>query len=74
MENHVDGAGMVFHEEPVAHVLALAIDRKRLLVADVVDKKRDELFGELVRTVVVGAVRHDGRHAVGVVECAYEMV
>ena len=74
MENYVDSAGVVFHEEPVAHVLALAIDRKRLLVADVVDKKRDELFGELVRTVVVGAVRHDGRHAVGVVERANEVV
>ena len=74
MENHVDGAGMVFHEEPVAHVLALAIDRQRLLVADVVDEERNQLFGELVRAVVIGAVRDNRRHAVGVVERAYEMV
>ena len=74
MENHVDSAGVVFHEEPVAHVLALAVNRQRLLVADVVDEERDELLGELVRTVVVGAVRHDGRHAVGIVERANEMV
>ena len=74
MENHVDGAGVVFDEEPVAHVLALAVNRKRLLVADVVDEERDELLGELVRTVVVAAVRHDCRHAVGVVERANEVV
>ena len=74
MENHVDGAGMVFHEEPVAHVLALAVDRKRFLVADVVDEQRNQFFGELVRTVVVGTIRHDGRHAVGIVERTHKMV
>ena len=74
MENHVDSAGMVFHEEPVAHILALAVNRKRFLVADIVDEQRNQLFGELVRTVVVGAVRHDGRHAVGVVERTHEVV
>ena len=74
VENHVDGASMVFHEEPVAHVLALAVNRKRLLVADVVDEQRDELLGELVRTVVVGAVRDNRRHAVGVVERANKVV
>ena len=74
MENHIDGACMVFYEEPVAHILALAVNRERLLVADVVDEKRNQFFGELVRTVVVGAVRHDGRHAVGVVERANEVV
>ena len=74
MENHVDGAGVIFHEEPVAHVLALAVDRQRLLVTDVVDEERDELLGELVRTVVVGAVRHDGRHAVSVMERTHKVV
>ena len=74
MENHVDGAGVVFHEEPVAHVLALAVNRERFLVTDVVDEKRNQLFGELVRTVVVGAVRHDGRHAVSVMERTHKVV
>ena len=74
MENHVDGAGMVFHEEPIADVLALAVNRERLLVADIVDEKRNQLFGELVRTVVVAAVRDNRRHAVGVVERANEVV
>ena len=74
MENHVNSAGMVFDKEPVANVFALAVDRERLLVADIVDEERNQLLGELVRTVVVAAVCHDGRHAVGVVERANEVV
>ena len=65
---------MVFHVEPVADILAFAIDRKRFAVADIVDEERNELFGELVRTVVVRAVRYDGRHSVGVVEGTDEVV
>ena len=46
MENHVDSAGMVFHKEPVAYVFALAVNRERFLVANIVDEKRNQLFGE----------------------------
>ena len=38
MENHVDGTCVVFHEEPVANVFALAVDRERHLVANVVNE------------------------------------
>jgi len=38
VEDEVDGAGVVFNIEPVTHVLALAVDWQRLLVADVVYK------------------------------------
>ena len=74
MENQVDGTGMVFHIEPVAYVLALAINGQPLAVADIVDEQRNQFLGELVRTVVVGAVGYDNRHAVSVVEGTYEMV
>ncbi len=74
VEDQVDGAGVVFDEEPVAHVLALAVDGQRLAVADIVDEQRDELFGELVGAVVVGAVGHQRGHAVGVVVGAHEVV
>ena len=74
VENYVDGPCMVFHIQPVAHVLALAVHRQRLAVADVVDEQRDQLLRELVRTVVVRAVRHDGRHAVRVVEGTHKVV
>ena len=68
MEDKVDGAGMVFYIQPVAHILALAIHRQRLAVTDVVDEQRNQLLGELIRTVVVRTVGHDGRHAVSVVK------
>ena len=74
VENEVDGAGVVYDVEPVAYVFTLTINGEGLAVADVVDEKRDELFGELVRAVVVRAIRHDGRHTVGVVEGADEVV
>ena len=74
VENQVDGAGVVFHVEPVAHVLALAVDGQRLAVAYVVDEQWDEFLRELVRPVVVRAVCHHGRHAVCVVESTDEMV
>ena len=74
VEDQVDRPCMVLDVEPVTHVLALAIDRKRLAVTDVVDEQRDEFLRELVRTVVVRAVGHDGRHAVGVVIGSDKMV
>ena len=74
VEDHVDGAGMVLDVQPVTDVLPLAVDGKRLAVADVVDEKRDELLRKLIRPVVVRAVGHDGRHAVGVMERADKVV
>lgn len=49
MEDQVDGAGVVFDVEPVADILALAIDRQRPAVADVVDEQRDQAFREIDR-------------------------
>ena len=74
VENQVNGTGMVFHVEPVAHVLTLAVDGQGLAVTDIVDEQRNQFFGELIGAVVVGAVGHDGRHAVGVVKGPHKVV
>ena len=74
MEDDVDGAGVIHSIQPVAHVLALAIYRQRFAVADIVDEQRDELLGELIRTVVVRTVGYDSRHSVCVVEGTHEVV
>ena len=74
MENKVDGTGVVFDIQPVAHVFAFSVYRQLSAVADVVDKQRNQLLGKLVWTIVVGAVGHDCRHPVGVVKCAHKMV
>ena len=74
VEDEVDGARVVLHEEPVAHVLSLAVYGQRFAVADVVDEERNQFLRELIGAVVVRAVGHDGRHAVGVVVGAHEVV
>ena len=57
---------MVLDEQPVAHVVALAVDGQRLALERVQEHQRDQLLGEMERAIVVGAVGdHDGQ-AVGV--------
>ena len=53
VKDGVDGPGMVFDEEPVADVLAFAIDRKRFMMKDIVDHEGDQLFREMVGAVVI---------------------
>ena len=74
MEYEVDGPRVILHIEPVAHVLALAVNGQRTAVTDIVYKERDQLLGELVGPVVVRAVGHDRWHAVGVVERPHEVI
>ena len=74
VEDPVDRPGVVLDVEPVADVLAAAVDGQRPAVAYVVDEQRYELLGELVGTVVVRAVRYECRHAVGVVVGPDEVV
>ena len=74
MEDQIDRAGMVLDVKPVADILAGSIYRKRSPIAYIIDEQRDKFLRELVRSVIVRAVGHDGRKAVGVVEGADEMV
>lgn len=68
VEDEVDGAGVILDIEPVTYILAFSIDRESLAFAYIIDKQRNELFRELVRAVVVGAVRDHDRHSVCIVE------
>ena len=74
MENHIDSTCMVLHIQPVAHILALTIYWQWLAMTDIVDEQRNQLLRELIWSVVVGAVGHDGWHSVCVVESTDEMV
>ena len=73
-QNAPDRRTMIFDVEPVANLLAIAVNRQRLAGKGVVDDERDELFREVVRAVVVGAVGSQNRKTVGVVVCANQMV
>ena len=68
------GAGVVLGVDPVADVLALAVELGADAVDDVRDLARDELLHVLVGAVVVGAVGDRGAQAVGAGPGAHEHV
>ena len=74
VENHINGTSMIHNIQPVAHVLTLTIYWQWLAMTDVVDEQWNQLLWELVWTVVIRAVGHDGRHTVCIVESTHEVV
>ena len=73
-EDVPDGAGVVLGVDPVAHVLAAAVELGADAVDDVGDLPGDELLHVLVGAVVVGAVGDRGAQAVGAGPGAHEYV
>src|SRR5690348_7259172 len=65
---------MVLDVNPVAHVAALAVQGNRLAGESVGDGERDEFFGKLIGTVVVGAAGNQDRLAMGVKGGAHQEV
>ena len=66
LEHDLQRARVVLHVQPVADLVALAVDRQRLARERLDDHQRDQLLREVVGAVVVGAVGHHHRQAVGV--------
>ena len=73
-EYGADGAAMIAHKQPVAHLAAIAIDGQRLAGEGVRDHQRNQLFRKVQRAVVVGAVGNQRGQAVGVVPGADQVV
>ena len=73
-EDVPDGAGVVLGVDPVADVLAAAVELGAHAVDDVGDLPGDELLHVLVGAVVVGAVGDRGAQAVGAGPGAHEHV
>ncbi len=73
-EDVPDGRGMVLGVDPVADVLAAAVELGADAVDDVGDLPGDELLHVLVGAVVVGAVGDRGAQAVGAGPGAHEHV
>lgn len=67
-------SGVVHDVEPVADVVALAVDGDRLAVDRAEDDRGDQLLGMLVRAVVVRAVGDEHRQAVRRVPCPDQVV
>ena len=62
VQHGVDRRAVVGDVQPVADLHAVAVDGQRLAGLAVVDHQRNELFGELIGTVVVGAARDVDGH------------
>ncbi|MNY21115.1 hypothetical protein D3C86_1546370 [compost metagenome] len=73
-KNSLKRASVIVHEQPVPHITPVAIDGQGLAVQGANDDQRDQLFGEVIGAIVVGAVGHQHRQAVGVPPGAHQMV
>ena len=67
--DHIDALAVIFNIEPVTYILAVAVNRQGFSVKSVIDHERDQLLRELIRTVVVAAVRNVGRELIRVHKC-----
>src|SRR5690606_28359082 len=74
LDDQLQRPDMVFHVEPVADVGAIAVDRQWLFLQSIEDHERDEFFGKLVRSEIIGAVRYNDRQAEGAEPCFAEMI
>ena len=73
-QNGRKGLRMVFNMEPVAHIVAFAIDRQGLALKAIQDHQRNEFFRKLAGAVIVAAVRRDNRQPVGVMPGAHQVI
>ena len=65
---------MIVDKQPVADVLSIAVDRKRLAFERIHDHQGNQLLGELKRAVVVRAVGGENRQFEGVEVSAGEVI
>ena len=72
--NHINGFAVVHDIQPVTDLHTIAVNRQGLVVLGVVDEQRNQLFGELIRTIVVGAAGDVDGHAIGIMECFHEHI
>ena len=65
---------MIVDIQPITHVGTVAVDRQRLALDRVQDDQWNELFGKLVRAVIVRTIRHDDWQAICLEPGMREMV
>ena len=74
VKDFVDGATVVHHPYPVAHIAAVAVKRYRFVRKSLADDGGNEFLAVLPGAVVVGAVRNRRVHAVRAAIGANEQV
>ncbi|PAV72886.1 hypothetical protein WR25_21003 [Diploscapter pachys] len=74
LEHRLQRADVILDVQPVAHLVALAVDRQRLAIQGLGDHQRDQLFGEVIGPVIVRAVGDQHRQSEGMAPSADQMV
>ena len=65
LEHPLQRVAMIVNVQPVTNIAAVAVNRQRFAAHTVQDQYGDQLFGKLVRSVIVRAMCRDDGHAVG---------
>src|SRR6266702_7167766 len=65
---------MIAHIQPVADIHSIAVKGHGFPSQNALDNHRDELLRELIRAVIVRAIRNDRRQSIGVMIGAHEHV
>src|SRR6185437_9959318 len=66
--------GMILNMQPIPDVGAGSVNRQRLALDGIEYGQRDELFRKLAWSIIVRAVRHDNRQAIGLEPCQREVI
>ena len=74
LKGSVQSFAVVLDIKPVTYLAPVTIDRQGALLNAVADDEWNQFFRKLVWAVIVGAVGHDGIHAIGMVPCPHEMI
>ena len=53
LKNHSNCLTVIINVEPISNVKSITINRKRLVLQAILNHQRNELLGELIRTIVV---------------------
>ena len=74
VDNQVNRLAVILDIQPVADVLALAVDRQRLVGKRVGNHQRNQLLREVIGAVVVGAAADGDGQTVGSVIRQHEQI
>jgi hypothetical protein len=74
LENTPESPCVVLDEQPVPYVLTSTVDWKWLASERLDNHEWNELLGEVVGPIIVGAIGYERRQAVRVVPRAYQMI
>lgn len=65
LQDSENSCTMIPNEKPVADVFSVTVDRQFFPLQGVIDDERNELFGKLIGTIVIGTVGDQHRQPIG---------